>query len=309
MADPVLDAFSETVVAGIELVDSEVPNLPSRLIKALESPEVQAAIKNALDDFARTRLAKLPTTVSADDAKELGKAIASAGGDAVKDNVVGQIKTTSHYKDLDESLKKLGDELKSSPAGIWVEKNKTWLYIMGAGAVLGGAAAMYATRSGDDVAKLVTPVIKKSVAFKPIGSLKLGVGLDEVTFTPSKHTIETKSFVDMEWERIRVRLNVAVTVADKSVTVSANGNVIIPIRKDVSATLGGSYDSSKSNWSLNVGVKVDVTKGVQLGVFAGVGKGGVGAVPGGDAFKAMPAPPREESKTGGFVGLGISGTF
>src|SRR5262245_27958553 len=125
MADPVLDAFSETVVAGIELVDTEVPNLPSRLIKALESPEVQAAIKNALDDFARTRLAKLPTTVSADDAKELGKAIASAGGDAVKDNVVGQIKTTSHYKDLDESLKKLGDELKRSPAGIWVEKNKT----------------------------------------------------------------------------------------------------------------------------------------------------------------------------------------
>ncbi len=309
MADPVLDAFSETVVAGIELVDAEVPNLPDRLIKALESSDVQQAIKNALDDFARARLAKLPTTVSADDAKKLGEAVLSAGGDALKGNVVDQIKKSSHYQNLDQSLKKLSDELKASPAGIWVEKNKTYLYILGAGAVLGGAAAMYATRSGDEVAKLVTPVIKGSVAFKPIGSLKLGAGLNEVSFTPSKRTIETKAFLDLEWERILVKVNVSVTVADKSVTASADGHVVIPIRKDLSATLGGSYDSSKSNWSLNVGVKVDVTKGLQLGVFAGVGKGGVGGMPGGDAFKAIPTPTQEPSRTGGFVGLGISGSF
>ena len=87
------------------------------------------------------------------------------------------------------------------------------------------------------------------------------------------------------------------------------GNFIPQSPKDVTVMPGGAYDSATKNWSLSVGVKTKVGGGLELGVFAGIGKGGVGAMPAGDVFKAIPPPPTDNNRTTGFVGLGISGHF
>jgi hypothetical protein len=304
------DKAAETLVLGIELVGAEIDNLPSRLITALQSADVQGAIKKALNDFALDKLKATPTTLSAQDGQDLAQAVAKAGGEAIGQNVLDGITNSSHFQALDASLKDLTAALKKTPMGVWVDKNKTYIYIVAAGGVLAGAAAMYVTRSGDDVTKRVMPLIKDlSTSFTPIGQLTLKAGVESVTFVPSKRYVEAKTFVTAEWENIEVKLNLGVTAADRNVTVTAQGQILIPVTSGVKLTTGGSYDSSNQNWSLHIGVNTDLTKGVELGVFAGVGKGGLGAMPDGDAFKAIPAPTTDNNRPAAFVGLGISAKF
>jgi hypothetical protein len=309
--DPgVIDKASETVVLGVELVGAELDKLPERLEKAVTSADFQAAIKKALEDFAAQKLKTTTTTLTAAEAQALGKATLDAGTGAVEKSVLDGIKNSEHYQALDKSLKELTETFKKTPMGLWLDKNKTWLYIIGAGGVLAGAATMYVLRTGDDVTKLVMPLVKDiSGSFTVLGQLKLGGGLDSASFTPSARRIEAKTFVTAEWKGIKVKINVSVTAADKKVTATTDGQVLIPVTKDTTATVGGAYNSGNKNWSLSVGVKTKVGGGLELGIFAGIGKGGVGALPAGDPFKALPEPPKDDNRTGGFVGLGISGHF
>jgi len=308
--DGVVDKASETVVLGIELVGAEIPELPAEIAKAVQSAPVQQAIKNALNDFAAKQLKDTPTTLTPAQAEALGKAVLDAGKGAISQQVLDDIKKSSHYQALDQSLKDLAATFKKSPMGLWVDGNKGWLYLIGVGGVLAGAATMYVLRTGDDVTKLVMPLANDlKGSFTPIGKLTLTAGLKSATFLPSERRIEAKTFVTAKWEAVEVKLNFVVTAADKTVTASVDGHIVIPITKDVSVLPGGAYNSATKNWSLNVGVKANVGGGLELGVFAGIGKGGPGALPGGDAFKALPPAPADNTRTGGFVGLGISGHF
>jgi len=80
MADPadkpaVVDSASETVVLAFELADQEIAKSPERILDALQSADVQVAIKKAMEDFAKNKINKTPTTITEADAKELGKKI------------------------------------------------------------------------------------------------------------------------------------------------------------------------------------------------------------------------------------------
>jgi hypothetical protein len=309
-AGGVVDKASETIVLGVELVGAELDRLPERLAKALTSAEFQQAIRNALDDFALNRLKKTPSALTPADAQALAEAVLKAGEGSVSQQVLDGIKKSSHYQALDQSLKDLTDALKKSPMGVWVDRNKGWLYILGAGGILAGAAAMYVLRTGDDLTKRLMPLVHDlSASFTPIGKLTLTAGLASATFIPSERRIEAKTFVTAKWEGIEAKFNLAVTAADKQVTASVDGHILIPITKSLSLQPGGAYDSATHNWSLSVGLKAKLGGGLELGVFAGVGKPGPGAMPGGDAFKAIPTPPTDSSRPSGFVGLGISGHF
>src|SRR3954463_13574851 len=105
MADnpDVLDATSETVVLALDLADDAIRNAPDRLVKALESPEVQKAIQKTMDDFAKDLIRKTPTTVSQADAAELAKKLLAAGGAKIGDSMMHDIKNSSKYVALDAS--------------------------------------------------------------------------------------------------------------------------------------------------------------------------------------------------------------
>jgi hypothetical protein len=313
MADPaddkgVVDATAETVVLAFELFDAEVARAPERLRDALLSADVQTAIQKALDEFAKDKLKKTPTTVSEEEAKELGKKLLEAGKEGVVDNVTHQIKSTAKYAALDKSLKDLTSAIKKTPMGVWVDEHSTMLYIVGAGAVLGGAAAMYVMRSGDAVTEHIMPLVGgKSVSFKLLGKLKLDLGLDKLSFKPSERLIESKTFISAKWKQLELKLNMAVTAADGKFTGAVDGKIVVPISKDVKLQTGGGYDPTKKSYNLNITVGVDVGGGIQLGVMAGYGKGGFSNVPTGDAFRAIPEPSKSNDRPAGFIGLGISG--
>jgi hypothetical protein len=84
-----------------------VPQLPARLVNALQAADVQGAIKKALNDFAVNRLKATPTTLSPQDAQELAQAVAKAGGEAVGQNILEGITKSAHFQALDSSLKDL----------------------------------------------------------------------------------------------------------------------------------------------------------------------------------------------------------
>jgi hypothetical protein len=108
---------------------------------------------------------------------------------------------------------------------------------------------------------------------------------------------------------VKAKLDVSVLRSDKTATtVSVDGSVLVPITPGVKATAKGTATTANKDWSLSLGVKIDVTKSIQLDIFGGVGKGPLGkpapSIP-------MPDPPgaAQDNRTHGFVGLGISGTF
>jgi len=223
--------------------------------------------------------------------------------------VTHEIKNTAKFVALDQSLKQLTEAIKKTPMGVWVDEHSTLLYIVGAGAILGGAAAMYVMRSGDIITAKAAPLADgKSVSFKLLGNLKMDVGLNKLSFKPSERLIETKTFVTAKWKQIAVKLNMAVTAADTKFTAAVDGKIVVPVAKDISVGAGGGYNTGNKNWNLNVTVNMDVTKGLQLGVMAGYGKGGFSNLPANDAFRAMPEPPKTD-RPAGFIGLGISGSF
>src|SRR5438067_12891229 len=119
-ASDVLDATSDTFVLAVELADAEIKNAPDRLAKALESPEVQKAIQKTMDDFAKDLIRKTPTTVSEADAKELAKKLLEVGGGKIAEQATHDIKKSSKYVALDQSLKTLSDKISKTPTGIWL---------------------------------------------------------------------------------------------------------------------------------------------------------------------------------------------
>jgi len=315
MAEPtdpgVIDVASETVVIALELADAELKNAPGRLASALLSSDVQTALTKTAEEVARKRLNATTTTVSEKDAKELGEKLLEQTKDAALEHLKTEIKNSSKYQQLDASIKKLKETFAKTPMGVWLDENKNILYIVGVGAVLGGAAAMYVFRTGDTVTKTIMPLVGgQSVSFKLLGKLEVEAGVGKIVFTPSEHLIDAKTFINAKWQQISVKLNLAATVADGKVTAaSADGKIVIPVHKGVTLGAGGSVDAAKKVWSLNVSVNLDVTKNVQIGVLAGIGKGGFGPSLDSNALKAIPDVPKSNDRTAGFVGLGISASF
>jgi len=88
MADPdqckntsVGGAAQTTIVLAFDLVDKEIPKVPARILKSLESKEVQDAIKATLTKFAQSRAQSATTVVSDKEAKDLAEALAKGVGE------------------------------------------------------------------------------------------------------------------------------------------------------------------------------------------------------------------------------------
>ncbi len=313
MAEPaeqpeVLDTSVETFILALDLADDVLQKSPELLADALLSADVQSAVKHALEEFVKDRLNTAPTAITKKDAEALQNALKDAAIAGIKQSVTHEIKDSAKYRALDASLKKLTEALKKSPAGVWVDKHSKILYIVGAVAIVGGAAAMYVTRTGDAVTGMVFPIEGgKSIKFKPIGKLQLEAGLEKFGFTPSKRLIETRTFLKGTWNQVEVKLNLALTAADGDFTGRADGKVVIPVVKNMNLQIGGSL-GSKMDYSLNATLNINVTGTIQLGIMAGYGTG----VTAPQAIGGPPRPPagsQPDNRPGGFVGLGISASF
>jgi len=245
---------------GIQVTGSTVKDLDGHLKRALQSPQLQNAIKFTLEEIAKKKLGMVPVQFSEEDSKKLLGEIAKKGAEAVGESVKEQIKRSSEYQELERRAQKILDALKCSPAGVWMDQNKMILYILGAGVLVGGATAMYVARAGDPVTQPITSLIKDKKIRVPIsGNLELSAS--GFKFVPSKREIYLDLGFSGHWKTVRADFKVNVQAVDNSVQASASGTVVIPFRLGL-IRAEGSFDPRNSQVApLRLGLGLGITPG------------------------------------------------
>lgn len=248
----VIDSANHVVALAFNFVDSELPLLPGQLEKALTSAEVQESIKKTMQQFAETKIAGGTSVVSADEGQKLLSSLQTGVTDAAKKSLESQIKKTSQFIQLEKSLSEFEKSVKSTGLGIFIDKNKKILYVVGAALVVSGAGALYITRSGGNYVEKPVDLIKgKDFKVLEIGTFKLNAGL--LQFKPDARIFGAKIEVDKSWERVKVNFKLGV-LAEGSKIQEVTGSAIVKSGA-FSLSADGSYKADPQK--INLGLKFD----------------------------------------------------
>jgi len=267
MADPqpdALDAAHQVFVLAFDLVDAEVANLPQQLASTLTSPGVQDAIKKTLLDYAKTKAQAGNTVISGDDAKKLADSLEKGVTDAASKELLEKIKGTPEYKKLEKSIEAFKTAAQSSTLGVWVDKNKNILYIVGAALVVGTASVLYVTKTGGSVLNTALDPLKgKQFEVLQIGKLKLKAGLWD--FQPDARILGARVSGTGDWEKLKLELKFGL-LAEGAKIQQVEGEAVVksgPVKFTVTA------DAKPQTQVVNLGLKLDYTAGkLNLGVGA-----------------------------------------
>ncbi len=253
-SESVVDAASDTIVLAFDLVGSQIANMPDELTKSLQSASVQAAIKSTLMTFALNKQKSGTTTISDQEATQLANALFSNVGGKVADSVLEQLKKTPEYQKLEQSLKNFEQALKTSPLGVWVDRNQGILYVVGAGLVIGGAAALYVTKTGGMVVNLpVSQLTGKPVKIFKVGRFTLSGQL--LNFQPDTQTVGGALTGAEKWDRLQISVQLGV-VATGSDVKQVNGQVMFKTQ-DFNLSLSGSGQPAQR--TVNLGLSVGIS--------------------------------------------------
>ncbi|MGJ5813818.1 hypothetical protein [Paludibaculum fermentans] len=264
-SDPI-DAANQVIVLAFDLVDAELPKLPTQLAQALQSPPVQDSIKKTLLDFAKGKQASGGVALTPADSQKLLEALGTGIKDAAADNLLEQIKKTSEYKKLEAGVEGFKTAAGSSTLGVWVDKNKKILYVVGAALIVGTASVLYITKTGGPVVNMaLDPLQGKEFEVLQIGSLSLKAGLWK--FQPDARILGARISAGKKWEKVSVDLKLGVLAKGQlvqevegsavvksgpvSVTLTGNGK---PQTHEVNLGLKLGYDGTIANGKFNIGV-------------------------------------------------------
>ena len=233
-----MGSASDLVGFAFEVTGAEAERLPARIVEALQSKAVQDAIKNALDQQAKKLLAAQTSPKPADPklAETVAKNLGEATFTAVSKEVQRAIEQSSGVKKLQEDAKQVLKNFECSPVGVWVNQNRTLVYVVGAVLALAGGAAMYFTKSGDDVAKFVEG---KGKTFK-LGTIEIKGQLTQ--FKPSSQTVGVEVGASGNWKWLKADLKIAGTAVGTDGKVTADGKIVVPLSGQLSAVTFGKID-------------------------------------------------------------------
>ncbi len=253
-------SLQESVVLLFDLADYTVQNGPSLVGKVLEDKKFQEAVKKALDKQAlalvKRQQADPSVPVTGEDGTKFLKAAGSAALDAGAESMKRQIERSSAYLKLEQSLRDLHCSFKKSPVGVWVDENQTLLVIIASGLALGGATAMYVTRTGDLPAGWAADLAEKKLKSFHLGKITLGV--EKFDFKPSERELGAKVYADTsKWKGIpNVKFSISAAAKDDKLTsLGVAGEVTVPIAMKFAATAAGSADPILDKYSLSLGVR------------------------------------------------------
>jgi hypothetical protein len=265
-APGVLEATSEVVELSFELVGAEFSMLPEHLPKAINSPQVQAAIKKTLLDFAKTRSGKVDTVVSGAEAQKFIEKLAEDSGKAVLDSMGQQVAKTEAYKRLEASLKSFQKAAASSSVGVWVSDNGTLLKVVGAMLIVGTGTVLYVTKTGGAVLDAaLTPVEGKQFEVLTIGALKFNAGLWD--FKPDARVLGGRVGMTAKWNKVELDLKVGI-LAEGPVIQQVEGAAVLksgPIA--INFTAGAKPQTNVVNLGLRADYKVNESVTLGVGAF------------------------------------------
>ena len=248
----VLDAAQESLVLALQVAEKTLLDSPETIQKILNDPKVKTAIEEAATKQAKELLEKQRKgqSVSSDDVKAkaaaLGKAVAGPLQGVGLKELEKSAKGTAEYRKLEQSLKELECAWKQSPVGIWVDKHKGLLYIVGAGLALESAIVMYHFKAGDEITGPLLKLTQGLVKFKVLGNVEIAA--KEIKFVPSKREVGATMMTTATWERVKVKFEAGVTFQDASVAqANVRGEVEVKIIKGLDFKAHGGYSWQAPN--------------------------------------------------------------
>ena len=230
---PMVLAFRLVGVSGIEL--------PERIGRALQKPEVRKAIEKGGNDvaakIARDSLWNSPSTMTEKEKSDLFDKVMAANTNPLKTDVWAQIQASAGARRLGEGLQSFARDIDTAAGGVFTDKG--WVYIVGAAVgVLASGVGMWSLRSGDVVAKPITSLGGKLIPHKTLGALDIGA--EFVKFEPENHQIQAKFLTAFSWERVQTKFSLTGSWSDgSSGKVSGTGQIIIPLGYGVSVSAAG----------------------------------------------------------------------
>lgn len=219
-----VDAVQDTLVLAFEVADKTILDSPAVIRTVLEDPAIRSAIERAALGEAKrlTAAQKAGKAVTEADVSKSLTSVATAAQGAALENVKRQIEGSSEFKKLMKEVQNLGCAFKQSPTGVFVDKNKGWLILVGAGLGIGGATALYMFRSGDFAAGPAANLAGKHLRFRVLGNVDIGA--KKITFVPSSRQVATTMFASAKWDKVNVRLDLSVEFKEEHLQ-SAGGAV------------------------------------------------------------------------------------
>jgi hypothetical protein len=234
-----LDSSKRVVRLAIDLAGDEAERLPNRLARVLNSPEVQAEIRKAMEKAGRELLEEQlkaarsgQTAPLAPDGEKVARAIGKGIYNAAPAEYLKLIKDSSQFKEIEKAFDVVLEDFNCTPVGAWIDRNKTVLIIVGAVLAVGTATAFYLTQTGDVLTK---PLAGAGKEIK-LGSLTLKPQLIE--FTPSERKIAAK--IDLAKAGVG-KFSLTGTAANGQFGVASTGEVTFRLAKPLSLSLGSEF--------------------------------------------------------------------
>ncbi len=249
------DATTQVVVLAFDLAGKELPNFDTLLANALQDDKVKEAVSSALSTFMFQRTAAGgTTTMSAKDATDLVKALQNSAGSKVTDALTQQIKNSPEYKRLEDALSKFESAAKSSPMGVWVDRNQGVLIVVGLALVIGTSVALYVTKTGVGAVDFAfSQVTGKPLKIFKIGSLTVQGQL--LAFQPATQTVGGGLVLTNQWDKLNVTVKLGVVAAGSQVQ-KVEGAVVVK-SNDMSVSVTGTGDPTQKKFNLGLSVGVD----------------------------------------------------
>lgn len=259
------DLVSDIVVLGIELTGDVIANMDTYAANILKLPGVDRAVRTQLTRLAQqqfeaasgTRPTQAPSQIAAQFAQDLGKAISGPAEEELKKLPKAQ-RLLKKIEDLQKALDKAGS------VGIWHDKKVNVLYLIAAGAALGGAISLFVLKAGNVVSNSLLKMLdNKSVKFLTLGNVSVSGEL--LNFQTGKDVeggrdFKFRTFATADWKPVTVTISVVgKAVGDHaSVSGSADAKVVIPLSPGVTLTPSVHADTDgKVDLGVALGIKRD----------------------------------------------------
>lgn len=264
----VIDAAQQVVILAFDLVGTEIGRMPQQILRALQSPQVQDSIQKTLLDFARTRDKGSTTVVSEVEGRKLLEALGGGIKDAASAQVLDEVRKTPEYRRLASSVESFGKAAQSTALGVWIDKHKATLYVVGAALVVGGASALYITKTGGTVLNTALDPLKgKKFEVLQIGRLKIQAGLWD--FQPDARVLGARVFGTVDWQSVSLTLNVGILAQGAEVKQAEGGAILKSGPFSVAMTAAAKPSAQQVNLGVKLGYEGVVGQGkLNIGIGA-----------------------------------------
>jgi hypothetical protein len=264
----VIDAASDVVVLAFDLFDATLPETPLLLARALQSAPVQDAVKKTLLDFANAKVKKgIVNGTSAEEGRKLLKAMREGVVNGAQKDLLAQIKKTPEYRALEKGVTTFRKAAASSSLGVWVDRNKGVLYVVGAVLAAGTAGVLYYTKSNHLVVKSAVDLLKdREFEVLKIGTLTFKAAAWD--FKPDARVLGAKTLVTKQWQQVSLDLKLGLLAQGASIQ-QVEGTAIL---KSGGFSLNLTGNGKPEEKQVNLALKLDYSGVIDSGTFnVGIG--------------------------------------